>query len=41
MHVSASECGQTQTKTNGEWANYAGLYAPDVFVTVMQMQVLS
>ena len=23
-HVTASECGQAQTKINGEWANYAG-----------------
>ena len=23
--MSASECGQTQTKTNGEWAHYAAL----------------
>ena len=36
-HVTASECGQTNTKNNGEWDNYA----PDVLVTVMQMRVLS
>ena len=23
MHVTVIECGQTQTKTNGEWANHA------------------
>ena len=23
MQVTASECGHTQTKINGEWANYA------------------
>ena len=39
MHVTVSECGQTQTKTNGEWEP-CGLYAPDVLVTVMQMRVM-
>ena len=39
MHVTASEYGQTQTKTNDEWANH-GLYVPDVLLTVMQMRVL-
>ena len=24
MHMTTSECGQTQTKTNGEWTNHAG-----------------
>ena len=24
IHVTVSECGQTQTKTNSEWANHAG-----------------
>ena len=41
MHVTVSECGQIHTKTNGEWANHAGSYAPDqadVLVTVMQME---
>ena len=42
MHMTSSECGQTQTKTNGEWTNqWCRLYAPNVLVTVMQMQVLS
>ena len=36
MQVTASGCGYTQTKINGEWANYARSYAPDV-VAVMQM----
>lgn len=42
MLVTESECGQTQTKTYGEWTNHAcGLYAPDSFMSVIQMQVLS
>ena len=24
MHMTVIECSQTQTKTNGEWANHAG-----------------
>ena len=24
MHMTTSECGQTKTKTNGEWTNHAG-----------------
>ena len=36
MHMTSSECGQTQTKTNGEWTNqWCRLYALDADASVV------